>query len=54
MIWTAGPESGKNFGGNFVSTTKPVEFKGSYNGGATFLRAKLVKGAVTSFHGSTC
>ncbi len=52
MLWNAGP--GYNFGGTFVSTTTPVEFKGSFNGGPTFLKAKLVKGAIKFFHGFTC
>jgi hypothetical protein len=55
MIWTS-PQSlsGHNFGGRFVSTTTPVEYKGSFNGDPIALRAKLVKGAVATFNGVTC
>ena len=50
----AGGMSGHNFGGRFVSTTTPVEYKGSYNGDPIALKAKLVKGAVATFNGATC
>ncbi len=55
MSWTAGGDAGVNFFGRFVSTTKPVEYKGPISaGGATQGHAKLVKGAVKSFNGSSC
>jgi hypothetical protein len=45
MVWTAGAISGLKFSGHFVSTTHPVEYKGSLSGLRTG-RANLVKGAV--------
>ena len=47
MAWTAGGNTGLFFNGHFVSTTKPVEYKGTLTfGGALAAHAKLVKGAV--------
>ena len=54
MIWTQGGNAGHNFGGRFVSTTTPVRFKGSWNGGTVAQKAKLVKGAVAFYQGIYC
>lgn len=53
MAWTVGVISGLTFSGHFVSTTTPVEYKGTL-GGIRTGHAKLVKGAVASFNGQTC
>ena len=55
MTWTGGVSSGVTFSGHYVSTTRPVEYKGSATvedtSGET---AKVVKGAVASFDGVNC
>ena len=52
MDWTAGADNGLAFNGHFLSTTTPVEYKGSVSSGNA--KAKLVKGAVRSYKGFTC
>ena len=42
MVWPGDV----TFHGHFVSTTKPVEYKGSLSVGAATVKAKVVKGAV--------
>jgi hypothetical protein len=54
MIWTVGASSGVTFSGDFVSTTTPVEYKGSLNDGGAIIKTKVVKGAVSNFDGFTC
>ncbi len=43
MVWNG---STQMFKGHYVSTTTPVEYKGSVNTGSNVFKAKLVKGAV--------
>jgi hypothetical protein len=52
MAWTTGADNGLTFSGHFLSTTTPVEYKGSVSSGNA--KAKLVKGAVGSYKGFTC
>jgi hypothetical protein len=54
MIWTAGPDFGLTFSGHFVSTTTPVEYKGTASNNGISIRAKLVKEVLTTHHGATC
>jgi hypothetical protein len=48
MTWTAGPDVGAVFTGHFVSTTKPVEYKGVNSEGGIVTKTMLVKGAIPS------
>ncbi len=52
MVWTTGADNGLTFSGHSVSTTTPVEYKGSVSSGNA--KAKLVKGPVTSYQGFPC
>ena len=44
MVWNIG--SAQMFNGHYISTTTPVEYKGSVHSGSNVIKAKLVKGAV--------
>ena len=46
MTWTSGADDGLTFNGKFVSTTKPVEYKGNFHGLFTG-HGKLIKGEVS-------
>jgi hypothetical protein len=55
MTFTAGEDKGTTFSGNFVSITRPAEYRGSATLiGGTVAKTKLVKGAVATFNGVTC
>jgi hypothetical protein len=54
MKWTAGGDVGLKFNGNFVSTTKPVEYKGLFSEAGATAHGKLVKGAIAQFNGVAC
>ena len=54
LAWTAGGDAGLTFSGNFVSTTKPVEYKGHFHISGSAFPGKLVKGAIAQVHGVAC
>lgn len=54
LTWTAGSDAGLTFHGKFVSTTTPVEYKGSFGGIFAGNHGRLVKGAVPEFNGRAC
>ena len=54
MAWTSGSDASLTFSGKFVSTTKPVQYKGHYHFGGSAFPGKLVKGSIAQVNGVTC